>query len=252
MANLLSACITIGSLVAVTTIASAADMPMPVKAPPYLDQPTDQMAPFIGGDFTSQGYAFGYAGAMFAPYGSLDNSGLRLYLEGGGGVYKYFSDDDRLVRGSVTKAEFLFGYGLQGATYSINFFVGANVEDDSLSMPDPTNPVQGTQFGVMGRTDWWINPTAQTLLSGEAEYSTAFRTYWVKAQYGYDVTMGKEIFVGPEAIFQGDARYDQWRVGAHVTALHFGKVDVQFSGGYVHDSNLGSGGYGIVELYTKF
>jgi hypothetical protein len=82
VANLLSACISIGSLVAATTIASAADMPMPIKAPPSLDQPSDQVAPFIGGDFTSQGYAFGYAGAMFAPYGSLDNSGLRLSVRG--------------------------------------------------------------------------------------------------------------------------------------------------------------------------
>jgi Cellulose biosynthesis protein BcsS len=254
MRHLLSRCVLIGTVGACTAV-YAADMP--IKGPPSVykeapDEPEAHIAPFAGADFTSQGYAFGFAGAIFAPYSSLETSGFRLYLHGASGVYKYITDSDTRNRGSEVSADLLFGWGFESDTYSINMFVGPNIVSDRIEFPDPFNPVQGTQVGVKGRTDWWINPTKQTLLAGEAEYGTAFHNYWVKSQFGFDITNGKEIFIGPEVIFLGDQRFDQWRVGAHLTALHFGKIDLALSGGYVHDSDFGGGGYGMLELSTKF
>ncbi len=248
--------IVIGSFAVGVTIASA-DGLMPVKAPALsskddADEPPTHILGFTGGDFTSQGWAYGYAGAMFAPYKTLDDSGFRAYFSAGSGVYNYNSDEGQNIRGTKTSVELLFGYGFETETSSINLLVGPNVQIDKLSTFDPNNPVQGAQLGAMGRADWWINPVPKILYSGEAEYSTAFNTYWVKTQYGYDVTNGKQVFVGPEAVFLGDARYNQWRVGAHVTAVHFGKLDVELSGGYLRDSDLGSGAYGMVEFNMKF
>ena len=180
-----------------------------------------------------------------------------MWAFGGSGVYKYFSDAGQTtttttIRGTIATADLLAGYGFEGDNYSINVFVGPSIEKDRLSMPDALNSVQGTQIGAKGRVDWYVNPTPQTLWDGEAEYSTAFQTYFVKAKAGYDPLMGGKMFIGPEIIFLGNERYDQWRLGAHVTTYGIGKVNIELSGGYVHDNDLGTGGYGLVEFNVKF
>jgi hypothetical protein len=68
------------------------------------------------------------------------------------------------------------------------------------------------------------------------------------AKYGFDVTNGKQIFVGPELIAFGDERFNQWRVGTSVTQLKFGKVEVDVSAGFAHDSVVGNGAYTHVEV----
>jgi hypothetical protein len=121
-----------------------------------------------------------------------------------------------------------------------------------LSDIDPDNSVQGTAIGAMVRGDAWVNPTANTLTYGEAEYSTAFRTYYTKAKLGIDVTNGKQIFLGPEVVALGDERSRQWRVGAHLTQIKFGNVQIDVSAGYSNDNILGAGAYTNTELSTKF
>jgi hypothetical protein len=182
-----------------------------------------------------------------AVWTDLDTSGPRVFVMGGGGTYRY---DD--VRGTYSHGEILAGYAFEGETYSINLLAGPSAENHMLSELDPTNSVQGTAFGVKVRGDVWSNPTPQTLVFAEADYSTAFRTYYALGKLGFDVTKGGEIFVGPELSVFGNERYDQWRVGAHVTQLKFGRVQADVSAGYARDSVLGSGAYGRLELSTKF
>ena len=68
-----------------------------------------------------------------------------------------------------------------------------------------SNPVQGTAVGPKVRGDIYINPTPRSVFSGEAEYTTAFQTYWTSAKYGYDV-FSKGFFIGPEVVAFGDER----------------------------------------------
>ena len=107
-----------------------------------------------------------------------------------------------------------------------------------------------------GVAELWWNPTPRTLIFGLGEYSTAFQTYFTQAKFGYDILSGKspnnEIFIGPEFIALGDVRFAQQRVGIHITAIHIRSVNIELSGGYVHDDTLGSGAYSIVEINTKF
>ena len=65
-------------------------------------------------------------------------------------------------------------------------------------------------------------------------------------------TGGRGIFFGPEVAILGDERFTQWRVGAHVTQMKFGKVELDVSAGYAHDSIVGEGAYGTFELSTNF
>jgi outer membrane immunogenic protein len=205
---------------------------------------------FTGADVGKQTFS-AWIGGLIAPVLGFDYSGFRAYLVGLGGTYKYPVTNGS-INGYYVSGDALVGYGFEGDNYSINLLIGANGINHTLSAPDPTNPVQGTEIGVKVRADAWINPTPATLTSGEGEYSTAFNTYYVNGKLGFDVTNGSQIFVGPEAGVFGDEFSNTWRVGAHVTQMKFGRAQMDISGGYADDSVIGRGAYGHVELSWNF
>jgi outer membrane immunogenic protein len=214
------------------------------------DEDTGKVLAFSVFDVSKFSYS-GAAGAMIAPHKDLDTSGLRFYVLGEAGTYKYPAAGG-FIRGNHQGGEVLAGYAFEGDFYSINLLAGVNAVNHTLSDVDVENAVQGTAFGVKVRADAWINPTPKLLTYGEAEYSTAFQAFSLKGKFGYDVTTDKGLFVGPEFAFVGDERFNQFRAGAHVTQIKFGKVQLDVSAGYARDSVVGDGAYGTVELSTKF
>jgi outer membrane immunogenic protein len=192
----------------------------------------------------------GVVGGLFAFSKDLDTSGPRLWITGGAGTYRFPADGAK-VRGIYSTGDLLGGYGFEGNNYEINLLAGASAENDMLSATDPTNPVQGTAVGPKVRGDIWVNPTSKSLVYGEAEYTTAFQTYYTSAKYGYDV-FNKGFFVGPEIAAFGDQRYDQWRVGGHLTQLKFGSIAFDLSAGFAHDSVVKNGAYGHIEMSKSF
>ena len=193
----------------------------------------------------------GLVGGLFTLSGNLDTSGPRLWIAGGAGWYRYPAEGTN-IQGVYSTGDVLAGYGFEGQNYEINLLAGGSAENDILSQPDPENRVQGTAVGVKGRADIWVNPTPQTLFYGEGEYSTAFDTWYTSAKYGVDITNGRQIFFGPEVAYFGNERFNQWRVGAHVTQIKFGNVQLDVSAGYMQDSTVGVGAYGHVELSADF
>jgi len=205
---------------------------------------------FVGFDFGKSSYG-GMIGAMIAPNRDMDSSGLRIFMLGEAGHYKY-PDDAGPIRGTYTGGDLLVGYAFEGDNYSINLLAGGNVTNHMLNDIDTANSVQGTAFGGKVRADAWINPTPATLVYGEADYSTAFRTYYAKAKVGYDITRARRVFIGPEVAALGNERFDQWRVGGHITQMTVGRVQMDISAGYAHDSVVGNAAYGGVEFSTSF
>jgi outer membrane immunogenic protein len=192
----------------------------------------------------------GLVGGLFAFSKDIDTSGPRMWITGGAGAYRYPAGGE-WIKGVYSTGDLLGGYGFEGDNYEINLLAGASAENDMLAAYDTSNPVQGTAVGPKVRGDVWVNPTQKSLFYGEAEYTTAFQTYYTSAKYGYDV-FNKGFFLGPEVTAFGDARYDQWRVGAHLTQLKFGQVEVDVSAGFAHDSSVGDGAYGHVEMSRDF
>jgi outer membrane immunogenic protein len=192
----------------------------------------------------------GLIGGLFAFSTDLDTSGPRMWITGGAGAYRYPAGGE-WIRGVYSTGDLLGGYGFEGDNYEINLLAGASAENDMLSAYDASNPVNGTAAGPKVRGDIWINPTQKSLFYGEAEYTTAFQTYYTSAKYGYDV-FNKGFFLGPEVVAFGDERFDQWRVGAHLTQLKFWQVEVDLSAGFAHDSVVGDGAYGHVEMSREF
>ena len=193
----------------------------------------------------------GTVGGLFALTKDFEKSGPRLYLEGGAGWYKFFSTGGA-VNGVYSSGNVLGGYGWQGEQYELNLLAGLRAENDMLSVIDRGDPVQGTAAGVMVRADTTVNPTKQTLFYAEGEYSTAFQYYYTSAKYGYDITAGKEIFAGPEVTALGDQRYKEWRVGGHISQIKFGKLEVDLSAGFEHNSSVGNGAYGEILVSRGF
>jgi opacity protein-like surface antigen len=192
----------------------------------------------------------GLVGGLFAFSKDLNTSGPRMWITGGAGAYQYPASG-QWIRGVYSSGDLLGGYAFEGDNYEINLLAGASVENDMLSAYDPSNPVNGTEVGPKVRGDVWVNPTEKSLFYGEAEYTTAFQTYYTSAKYGYDV-FNKDFFLGPEVTAFGDERFDQWRVGAHITQLKFGQLEVDVSAGFAHDSVVGDGAYGHVEMSREF
>lgn len=192
----------------------------------------------------------GQIGGLFALTKDIDTSGPRMYITGGAGAYRYPAGGES-IRGVYSSGDLLGGYAFEGNNYEINLLAGGAAENDMLSAFDSSNPVNGTAVGPKVRSDIWINPTPKSVVYAEAEYTTAFQTYYTSAKYGYDV-FNKGFFVGPEVTAFGNERFDQWRVGGHLTQLKFGKVDVDVSAGFAHDSSVGDGAYGHVEMSREF
>ena len=62
------------------------------------------------------------------------------------------------------------------------------------------------------RTDDWYNPTPRTEIHTEAEFSTAFLTYYGQGSAGYDF-FNNAIFIGPDLATLGDERFTQLGAG---------------------------------------
>ncbi len=222
----------------------------PAKEESDEDEPPQHVLAFAGFDVGRESLD-GWAGGLIAPWQDLDTSGPRVWILGGAGMYKYPAGGSEF-RGVTSEGEILAGYGFEGDNYSVNLLAGLSAENDMITPVDPTNSVQGTAGGVKVRADAYANPTPQTLTYVEGEYSTAFNTYYTSGKVGYDITAGKQIFLGPQVAFFGDERYHQVRLGAHLSNIKIQKVEVDLYAGYAKDSVVGAGAYGRIELSRPF
>jgi opacity protein-like surface antigen len=191
-----------------------------------------------------------WLGGLISLSQDLDTSGPRVMLLGGGGRYRYPAIGGAIT-GTYAFGDVLAGYGFEGDNYSINLLAGVNAVNHMLSRFDPTNSVQGTEAGFKVYGSAYVNPTARTMYFGEADFSTAFETVSTAHKFGYDF-FGTQIFIGPEASYYRDERSDEWRVGAHVSGIKLGALQLDVSAGYSDDDIIGDGAYGRLEASYKF
>ncbi len=187
-----------------------------------------------------------------APFSKLDESGMRLRLGGLLGSYNYVSIAPGVgkVTGREASGSLLGGYEwvTKNATFAI--YLGGEIQNRTLSKPDPSNSVVGTSYGFKASVDFYMNPTSYTMVSGNLTYSSNNNAYYSRIKAGMAVT--ERIFVGPEVLVLGDNFYGQWRAGAHITGAKLGPMQFGVSGGYVHDRRQGAGAYGILDARLGF
>jgi Cellulose biosynthesis protein BcsS len=221
-------------------------------APAAVVPPTDWLVAIdVSGTAASNHTDFLYGAATFALGNTLQQSGFRLRLEGLGGTYGFEQAPTNVTTtGKQYEGGALIGYQQVWNWGSLGYYVGANVRENTVPSDDPANTGLGTRVGFKAAVDTYLLPAPATMMSVYGSYSTAYDAYYARFRAGYSVFgFG---YLGPEVAVLGDDFYNQTRVGAHLTAMQLGALQVGVSGGYAWDRAAKDGYYGSLELRTGF
>src|SRR5262245_25479899 len=247
-------CLSAALVAASTTLAAAADQPIITKAP-VAPAVIEYGNLYFGVDWTSHKSLAGYSGVLYAPTG-MHQSGLRLSGFGLVGHYEYHGGDPcELFKGNFVSTDALIGWSHVFGNGAFTLAAGVNFQNHRVRPNDPSNSVQGSEWGFKVQGDLWVNPTPSTLVYALGSYSTAFNTYYAVGRLGYDVT-GRLVFFGPEVGGLGNDRTDQIRVGAHISGIRLGSGErapkLTVTGGWMHERGEGSGGYATANVDFSF
>ena len=221
-------------------------------APSAVVPPTDWLVAIdVSGTATSNHTDFAYGAATFALGSTLQQSGLRLRLEGLGGTYGFEQAPTNVTTtGKQYEGGALVGYQQVWNFGSLGAYIGANVRENTVPSSDQTTNSLGTRVGFKAAVDAYLLPAPATMMSVYGSYSTAYDAYYARFRAGYSFFgFG---YLGPEVAVLGDDYYNQTRVGAHLSAMQLGALQVGVAGGYVWDRAYKDGYYGSLELRTGF
>lgn len=219
-------------------------------------QHLQQKADFFGGIDYAEPVISVWAGATYAPMGTLIEDGWRIRFVGGAGRYTYATS---IVPGGINdanvyNAELLGGYrktfdNIFGGRVYLGAFAGVNYESQLLSQPDPFNPTQGSKTGVKAGLEIYARIAQQTILIANASASTAHKKHFAKAALFYE--LNPVLSVGAEIVNMGDARYTENRAGLAASLTWRSKI-LTLSVGTLDNSGRGSGLYTTLSVYSPF
>ena len=203
----------------------------------------EQTGVWVGSDFSPNAF-YVYGGAMHALSGQdlSTQSGWLVRADVGYGQYDY---DTVAVAGGNVDADLFAGSLLVGYRHNFGYghltaVLGGNFENHDPSPTDPNNSVDGSEAGLKAGLDLLIRAEDRIVFNAVGDYSTAYDSYWSRFSLGYDFG---PVTVGPEARFLGNEEFNQIRLGAALTGLSLGPVDVSLAAG--HAKNRGRGDDGL-------
>jgi Cellulose biosynthesis protein BcsS len=169
-----------------------------------------------------------------------------------GGRYSYTSGDSggANVDGTMLSGAAMPGWRFTGSGLSVSVFAGPVVQDYRLSPYDPGSRLRGLYVGGQFATEVWYQPTADTMAAVNGTVASIGPTGSVRAAIG--VRVFDAMFVGPEsqALWCGD--FQQWEVGAHITAFRFAALEWSAGGGWSMDSDRRTGPYLRLGVSAKY
>lgn len=206
---------------------------------------------FFGGADVGSSSQFAWSGVVGAPAGLLHEDGLRFRVAGGLGRYKYETQavPGGVNEGHVSSGELMIGYRRDFGGVTATAFVGLHGENQRLSSPDPGNKTQGTAFGVKAAIETFARLHPEWTLVTSAAASTVHRSYHARAAISREYPSG--FALGAEALVHGDARYHEPRIGLIAQAT-FSRTVLSIAGGYLDNSDKGTGAYATVSIYAPY
>jgi hypothetical protein len=182
-----------------------------------------------------------YSGATVAPFGAIQEDGVRLRLVAGYGADSYSG----LVkfRATGTFADALIGYHMQLGSLTLKAFAGVMVAD-------PETRIDARNLGGKVAQETWWNLGDQAWTSVDLSWGSLHQSYAARARLGWRLTPA--LSAGPEAGAAGDLEWDIVRLGGFVRyELSTGEISV--SGGATTDKLLDGGGLrGAAQAGTPF
>lgn len=222
---------------------------------PAAEEDYSQTILFSGRDVWRNG-AFAYSGLLYAP-GGFDRDGFMLKLLMNGGVYRYWpaSMPGQRVIGYEWQTQMLPGFRIKRGPAEMKFFFGPEWQTHWLSPDDPGNKLRGRNFGLRFAAELWCEPTAETLIAGDASLGTLATSHSARLAYGRRVSgelFNEDTFyVGPELQYFDSDGYRHGRLGLHITSMRTGDVEWSAAIGYARDSDGHSSPYVRLGLAQK-
>lgn len=201
---------------------------------------------FGGIELSETGY-FGYLGGGLRIGGDLDTSGPMVRAQIGHGQFDH-AGPLGTADGKVTTGNLMLGYQFVNGGTRVSLYAGGDYQDHDMPS-DPANPVAGEEWG--GRFQAEVYTQADALMAlAIGSYSTANESYFLLGKVGLGIT--DSIYVGPMAGALGNERFDQWRIGGHVTGFRVGPVGLGAEVGYVKNNPGDDGIFGSVGFTLRF
>lgn len=181
--------------------------------------------------------------------GTLSESGPRIRVEGLVGEFEYVSSAGNTT-GRQTGIGVLGGYEWVMPGLSVSAFAGVDMRRTDWASVVPGAPAAGGAFGFTTAFNVYARPTATTMAHGFVSYSSVRDAFFARARFGWAMAAA---YVGPEVAYLGDDTFRQARIGAHISGLSLGPLQIGLSSGYQQDVRSGSGGiYGALDVRAGF
>jgi hypothetical protein len=217
-----------------------------------------------------------YSGVTLAPLSEhIYDDGLRFRVQTGYGQYSYVSKERADPTCSApssqvcptvsphfeiehTFVDALVGYHKRLGELTVKGFVGVSMSTHDYNMPDilngvSVNEVVGTEVGVKGVIELWLNVGPQAWTSLDLSYTTAHQTGSARWRGGWRVL--PTISIGPELRYDSNADDDAARAGAFIRYEWF-KGEIWAAGGWAGAITDGvaddASPYGTVNVTFQF
>lgn len=209
-----------------------------------------------------------YTEGVAALNGDMGKSGFLMRSYGSISAYNYVSTAPGVgqVDGRLYQIDAMPGYQVVRDGITVSGNVGVDYQDVQLSPNDPTAQVNGTKTGFKVAASVSYDDDKQPITGSlDAEYSTAFATYYAELRVG--LRLCKNFVLGPAVEADGDTGYNGQRVGGYATYtvdwIKDQPFDVTLTSGHQFVDTTGasggatgfggsSGTYGSIEIDADF
>lgn len=195
-------------------------------------------------------------GAVFAPFGSIREDGLRLRAFAAYGWYTY---DGYVSSGGHPAAhafsarnplsDLMVGYQLQLGPTTIKAFAGAAYDVHSLDAPDPGYGLAGSAWGVKAALETWTELGGGLFLQADGSWTGAHDLYASRARLGWRMTPA--LSIGPEAGAYGNI-VSHGGLGGAFIRYEWAAGEVSASAGAAGDRNGDTRPYAGASLLLRF
>ncbi|MBB3771439.1 hypothetical protein FHS55_002038 [Angulomicrobium tetraedrale] len=207
---------------------------------------------FFTGIDIARDNAYGWGGAAWAPFAAMDQEGLRLRAQIGGGQYSYRTDAVPGGWNHVTKqeGEVLAGWQWLRGPHALALYVGANVIDNRLDLPDPSNPDQGVAVGAKFTAEWFYRLDENWTFSAALSGSTADGTGHARATAARRMNAWCEL--GMEAGASTDWLSQDARGGLFIATNSLPGWQLRAAGGWRWSSDSDDSPYATLSLFMPY